>query len=161
MLVHSESLPKQSSSAIAHDRVSNFSARHHAEARRRTFRQAQPVGDETAVDGALAFLTHAREIAALLDAHRGGKFQTLGRGHEPERLCNRPTSVGAFFPPPLREVRADSRPRLRMKFRPASGVCGLRDGGCAKWRGRSWCSCGPESRAAVCGESWTVDTVVS
>jgi len=49
----------------------------------------------------------------------------------------------------------------RAEFIPASGVCGPRGGGWPAWLCRSCSNCGSGSRAAVCGESSTVDIVSS
>src|SRR6476469_7258526 len=45
--------------------------------------------------------------------------------------------------------------------RPGSDAYGRCGGGCAESRGRSWCSCEREIHAAVCGASFSADTVVS
>jgi hypothetical protein len=131
MLVPPEAFAEQPPRAAAFHGAADLFAGDDAEFWACAAGQLAPIGDEAALRKPLTLLPDAREIAAPGEPRSAAQSQTFRRFHGHDRIKR------------------------------ASGVCGLRGGGCAAWRVRPGWICGQGTRAAVSGAFSLVDTGVS
>ena len=104
VLMEAEGFTQKTASAIAHDGSANFAGGDDAKTRCGFGRQAAVIGNETAIDKALAFLPDAGKVAALLDA--------LALGEAPARWGFRVQTGVRRLRPTRRRLRRMARPLL-------------------------------------------------